>query len=50
MSMIGVKDLSKKFADTTANLLIMAAVLAALDVVIFYLVRATFRRDQILTK
>jgi ABC-2 type transport system permease protein len=35
---------------TTTNLLIMAAVLAALDVVIFYLVRATFKRDEILTK
>jgi ABC-2 type transport system permease protein len=32
------------------NLLIMAAALAAIDVVVFYLVRATFQREEILTK
>jgi ABC-2 type transport system permease protein len=35
---------------TTTNLLIMAAALAVIDVIIFYLVRATFQRDEILTK
>ncbi len=38
------------FTLTTGNLLIMAAVLAALDVIVFYLVRATFQREEILTK
>jgi ABC-2 type transport system permease protein len=35
---------------TTNILLIMAACLAALDVIIFFLVRATFQREEILTK
>jgi ABC-2 type transport system permease protein len=35
---------------TTSNYLIMAAALAALDVIVFYLVRATFQREEILTK
>jgi ABC-2 type transport system permease protein len=35
---------------TTDNMLIMAAVLAVLDVIIFYLVKATFQREEILTK
>jgi ABC-2 type transport system permease protein len=35
---------------TTDNLLIMAAVLVVVDVIIFYLVKATFQREQILTK
>jgi ABC-2 type transport system permease protein len=35
---------------TTTNFLIMAAVLAALDVLVLYLVRATFQREEILTK
>jgi ABC-2 type transport system permease protein len=37
-------------ALTTGHLLIMAAVLAVVDVIVFYLVRATFNRDEILTK
>lgn len=35
---------------TTNNLLIMAAVLVVVDVIIFYLVKATFQREEILTK
>jgi len=35
---------------TTTNLLIMAAVLLLVDGIIFYLVRATFQREEILTK
>jgi ABC-2 type transport system permease protein len=35
---------------TTNNLLIMTAVLVVIDVIVFYLVKATFQRDEILTK
>jgi ABC-2 type transport system permease protein len=35
---------------TTNNLLILAAVLAVIDVIIFFLVKATFQREEILTK
>jgi ABC-2 type transport system permease protein len=35
---------------TTDAMLIMAAVLTAVDVIVFYLVRATFQREEILTK
>jgi ABC-2 type transport system permease protein len=35
---------------TTNNLLIMAAVLAVIDAIVFYLVKATFQREEILTK
>jgi ABC-2 type transport system permease protein len=35
---------------TTSNSLIMAAVLVVTDVIVFYLVKATFQRDEILTK
>jgi ABC-2 type transport system permease protein len=35
---------------TTGNMLIIAAVLALVDVIVFYLVKATFRREEILTK
>ena len=35
---------------TTDNMLIIAAVLAVIDVIVFYLVKATFRREEILTK
>lgn len=35
---------------TTNNLLIMAAVLVVIDVIVFYLVKATFQREEILTK
>jgi ABC-type Na+ efflux pump permease subunit len=35
---------------TTGNLLIMSAILALIDAGLFFLSRATFRRDQILTK
>jgi hypothetical protein len=35
---------------TTNNLLIMAAVLVVVDVIVFYLVKATFQREEILTK
>ena len=35
---------------TTGNLLIMTAVLAVIDVIVFYLVKATFQREEILTK
>jgi ABC-2 type transport system permease protein len=41
---LGVLDLN------TRNLLIMAAALAVIDGGVFYLVRATFQRDEILTK
>jgi ABC-2 type transport system permease protein len=37
-------------ALSTTNLLIMSAILAALDVIIFSLVKATFRREAILTE
>jgi ABC-2 type transport system permease protein len=35
---------------TMTNLLIMAAVLAVIDGIVFYLVKATFQREEILTK
>ena len=35
---------------TTNNVLIMAALLAVIDVIVFYLVKATFQREEILTK
>jgi ABC-type Na+ efflux pump permease subunit len=35
---------------TTDNMLIMAAVLAVIDVIVFYVVKATFQREEILTK
>jgi hypothetical protein len=35
---------------TSTNLLWMAAALLVLDVIIFYMVRATFQREEILTK
>jgi hypothetical protein len=35
---------------TTNNMLIMAAVLLVIDVIVFYLVKATFQREEILTK
>jgi ABC-2 type transport system permease protein len=35
---------------TTDNMLIMAAVLVVIDVIVFYLVKATFQREEILTK
>jgi ABC-2 type transport system permease protein len=35
---------------STDNMLIMAAVLAVLDVIVLYLVKATFQREEILTK
>jgi ABC-type Na+ efflux pump permease subunit len=35
---------------TTNNLLIMAAVLVVIDAIVFYLVKATFQREEILTK
>ena len=35
---------------TTNNLLIMAAILAAIDVVVFFLAKTTFQREEILTK
>ncbi len=37
-------------ALTTVNLLIMAAVLVVIDGIVFYLVKATSRREEILTK
>jgi ABC-2 type transport system permease protein len=35
---------------TTDSMLIIAAALAVIDVIVFYLVKATFRREEILTK
>jgi ABC-type Na+ efflux pump permease subunit len=35
---------------TTTNMLIMAAVLAVIDVIVFFLVKAAFQREEILTK
>ena len=40
----------KVFSLTTGNMLIMAAVLAVIDAVVFYLVKAAFQREEILTK
>lgn len=40
----------KVLSLTTDNMLIMAAVLAAIDGIVFYLVKATFQREEILTK
>jgi hypothetical protein len=40
----------KVLSLTTGGMLIMAAVLVVVDVIIFYLVKATFQRDEILTK
>jgi ABC-2 type transport system permease protein len=37
-------------ALTIRNLFVMAAVLAVLDVTVFYIVKTTFRREEILTK
>jgi hypothetical protein len=41
---------TRVFDLTTNNLLIMAAILAAVDVVVFFLAKATFQREEILTK
>ena len=38
------------FALTTQNLLIMAAILVVVDAIVFYLAKATFQREEILTK
>lgn len=35
---------------TTSNLLVVAAGLAVVDMIVFYLVKATFRREEILTR
>ena len=35
---------------TITNLLIMAAVLLIIDIIVFYIVKATFQREEILTK
>jgi hypothetical protein len=35
---------------TTTNLFIIAAALVVIDVIVFFLVMATFQRDEILTK
>jgi hypothetical protein len=35
---------------TTNNMLIMAAILVVINVIVFYLVKATFQREEILTK
>ncbi len=40
----------KVFSLTTGDMLIMAAVLAVIDGIVFYLVKTTFRREEILTK
>jgi hypothetical protein len=40
----------KVFSLTTGNMLIMGAVLAVTDGIVFYLVKTTFRREEILTK
>jgi hypothetical protein len=40
----------KVLSLTTDNMLIMAVVLVVVDGIIFYLVKATFQREEILTK
>ncbi len=40
----------KVFSLTTGNMLIMAAVIAVIDAFVFYLVKAAFQREEILTK
>jgi hypothetical protein len=35
---------------TPANLLLISAIILALDAILFYVSRATFRREEILTK
>jgi ABC-type Na+ efflux pump permease subunit len=40
----------KVFSLTTDNMLVIATALAVLDVIVFYLVKTTFRREEILTK
>jgi ABC-2 type transport system permease protein len=40
----------KQLTLTTSNLLIMAACLFVIDMIVFYLVKATFQREEILTK
>ncbi len=40
----------KVLSLTTDNMLIMAAVLAVIDAIVFYLVKAAFQREEILTK
>jgi ABC-2 type transport system permease protein len=40
----------KVLSLTTDNLLIMAAILAVIDAIVFYLVKAAFQREEILTK
>jgi hypothetical protein len=37
-------------ALTIRNLLILSAVLVVLDMMVFYIVKTTFRREEILTK
>jgi hypothetical protein len=41
---------TRVFDLTTNNLLIMATILAAVDVVVFFIAKATFQREEILTK
>ena len=40
----------KVLSMTTGDMLIMAAVLAVIDAIVFYLVKAAFQREEILTK
>jgi ABC-2 type transport system permease protein len=49
-ALVYVLSEQRVFALTTTNLLIMAGVLVVVDAIAFYLVKATFQREEILTK
>ncbi len=42
--------IAKTSGEATVNLLIMSAVLLAIDVAVFYLAKAAFQREEILTR
>ncbi len=50
MGAVYVLSETKVLDLTTTNLLIGAAIVAVIDVVVFFLVKATFQREEILTK
>jgi ABC-2 type transport system permease protein len=50
MAAVYVLGETKVLDLTTSNMLIIAACMAAVDVIMFFLVKATFQREEILTK
>ncbi|MDG7022631.1 MAG: hypothetical protein JRN07_04455 [Nitrososphaerota archaeon] len=49
-ALYGAGELNLIDLGDTTNLLAIVAALAVVDVVLFFLARATFRREEILTK